>query len=307
VIGAGSTGAAMDDSSGRFGALYVVGTPIGNLEDLSPRAVATLGACRLIAAEDTRKTRQLMRRHGLTGRVVSYHKFNEARRAPDLIATLAAGESVALVTDAGTPGLSDPGALLVSRARAAGHRIVPIPGPSAVTALLSASGFPSGPFTFIGFLPSRRTARRTALEQLRNEPRPLLFFESPHRVLDMLDDLRAVLGDRTICLGREMTKLHEEFLSGSIDAVREGLAAGTVKGEISLLVGGAAPQTMRASVDSPLPPDRPGDAVLRLLDAGWDRKDAMRNVAKEYGVSRRQVYNDLMRAQGASRGEGGKS
>jgi len=297
----------VDDSSGRFGTLYVVGTPIGNMDDLSPRAVATLGACRLIAAEDTRKTRQLMRCHGLSGRVVSYHKFNEARRAPDLLASLAAGESIALVTDAGTPGLSDPGSLLVSRARAAGHRIVPIPGPSAVTTLLSASGFPSGPFTFIGFLPSRRAARRSALEQLRYEPRPLLFFESPHRVLAMLDDLRAILGDRTICLGREMTKLHEEFLSGPIDTVKEGLAAGPVKGEISLLVGGAAQGDRRPAADSPRPPEKPGDAVLRLLDAGWDRKDAMRSVAKEYGVSRRQVYDDLMRAQGASGDEGGKS
>jgi len=290
----------VDDSSVRHGTLYVVGTPIGNLEDLSPRAVTTLGACRLIAAEDTRKTRLLMTRHGLAGRVVSYHKFNEARRAPELLAALAAGDSVALVTDAGTPGLSDPGALLVDRARAAGHRVVPIPGPSAVTTLLSASGFPSGPFTFIGFLPPRRTARRSALEDLSFEPRPLLFFEAPHRVLGMLDDLHAVLGERTLCLGREMTKLHEEFLSGTIGSVREKLAAGQVRGEFSLLVAGAPPQSTRPSAESPEPPEKPGAAVLRLLEAGWDRKEALRRVAKEWGLSRRQVYSDLLRVQGAA-------
>ncbi|HET6277889.1 MAG TPA: 16S rRNA (cytidine(1402)-2'-O)-methyltransferase [Candidatus Polarisedimenticolia bacterium] len=294
----------MEDSSERHGTLYVVGTPIGNLEDLSPRAVATLGICRLIAAEDTRKTRRLMTRHGLGGRVVSYHKFNEARRAPDLLAALSAGDSVALVSDAGTPGLSDPGSLLVSRARGAGHRVVPIPGPSAVTTLLSASGFPSGPFTFIGFLPSRRAARRSALEQLANEPRPLLFFEAPHRVLEMLDDLRAVLGERAICLGREMTKLHEEFLSGTIESVRERLAAGPLKGEISLLVAAPPARSMRPPEDSRQPPERPGESVLRLLAAGWDRKEALRRVAKESGLSRRQVYNDLLRAQRAA-GEGG--
>jgi 16S rRNA (cytidine1402-2'-O)-methyltransferase len=290
----------VEDSSARQGTLYVVGTPIGNLEDLSPRAVATLGDCRLIAAEDTRKTRRLMTRHGLGGRVVSYHKFNEARRVPDLLAALAVGDSVALVSDAGTPGLSDPGALLVSRARDAGHRVVPIPGPSAVTTLLSASGFPSGPFTFIGFLPSRRAARRSALEQLRDEPRPLLFFEAPHRVLDMLDDLRAVLGDRTICLGREMTKLHEEFLSGTVESVRGRLAAGPPKGEISLLITAPPARSLRPPEDSRQPPEKPGESVLRLLAAGWERKEALRRVAKECGLSRRQVYNDLLRAQRAT-------
>lgn len=297
----------MSESSGRPGTLYVVGTPIGNMEDLTPRAIATLGGCRLIAAEDTRKTRPLMTRHGLAGRLVSYHKFNEARRAPELLAALASGDSVALVTDAGTPGLSDPGSLLVGQARAAGHRVVPIPGPSAVTALLSVSGFPPGPFTFIGFLPPRRAARRTALERLRDEPRPLLFFEAPHRVLGMLDDLRTVLGDRALCLGREMTKVHEEFLSGTIESVRDRLAAGPVKGEISLLVGGAPERSGQESGRLSEPPEKPGEAVLRLLNSGWDRKDALRQVAKERGLSRRQVYNDLLRVRSAAADGDGKS
>ena len=294
----------MDDSSTRNGTLYIVGTPIGNLKDLSPRAVATLSSCRLIAAEDTRKTRLLMTRHGLAGRVVSYHKFNETRRAPELLRALSAGDDVSLVTDAGTPGLSDPGALLVRRARAEGHRIVPIPGPSAVTALLSVSGFLAGPFSFIGFLPSRQAARRAALEQLRNEPRPLLFFEAPHRILRMLDDLQAVFGDREICLGREMTKLHEEFLSGTTESVRKSLAGGPVKGEISLLVEGAPAHGTVSDEETPEPAEKPGALVLRLLEAGWDRKDALRRVAKERGLSRRKVYNDLLRARREADGEG---
>ncbi len=293
----------MDNSGRRYGTLYIIGTPIGNLKDLSPRAVDTLCSCRLIAAEDTRKTRLLMARHGLAGRVVSCHKFNETRRTPELLRALSAGDDVALVTDAGTPGLSDPGALLVRRARAVGHRIVPIPGPSAVTALLSVSGFPAGPFSFIGFLPPRQAARRAALEQLRKEPRPLLFFEAPHRILRMLDDLQALLGDREICLGREMTKLHEEFLSGTAESIRQTLAGGPVKGEISLLVAGAPAHGTVADEETPEPAEKPGATVLRLLEAGWDRKDALRRVAKERGLSRRKVYNDLLRARRAADGE----
>jgi 16S rRNA (cytidine1402-2'-O)-methyltransferase len=278
------------------GTLYVVGTPIGNLEDLSPRAAATIAACRLIAAEDTRRTRLMMRRQGLAGRVVSYHRFNEASRAAELLDALAAGASVALVTDAGTPGISDPGSLLVRRARAEGHRVVPVPGPSAVTALLSVSGFPPGPFTFVGFLPSRRAARRAALEALVSETRPLLFFEAPHRVLSMLDDLIAVLGDRDACLGREMTKLHEEFLDGALASIRTRLASGPVRGEISLLVAGAAEGTARGGAAGS-PAGTPGAEVLRLLASGWERSKALRHVARERGLPRREVYRDLLRAR----------
>jgi 16S rRNA (cytidine1402-2'-O)-methyltransferase len=290
------------------GTLYVVGTPIGNLEDLSPRAVAVLGASRVVACEDTRTTSALMVRHGLGTRLVSYHRFNEARRAEALLAILRRGESVALVTDGGTPGISDPGALLVRRAREEGHRVVPVPGPSALTALLSASGFPPGPFTFVGFLPHRKGERRRCLEELRRETRPLLVFEAPHRLQASLEDAIEVLGDRGAFLGREMTKVHEEFISGRLSALRAAFAGREVRGEIALLVEGALEPAGRRDRDADGPPggsadagEPPAAAVRRLLEAGWDRKEAMRRVARERGISRRDVYRDLLRGRkGAS-------
>jgi 16S rRNA (cytidine1402-2'-O)-methyltransferase len=290
------------------GTLYVVGTPIGNLEDLSPRAAAALAASRVVACEDTRNTRALMVRHGLRTRLISYHKFNEAERAESLLALLRRGESVALVSDGGTPGISDPGALLVRRAREEGHRLVPVPGPSALTALLSASGFAPGPFTFIGFLPHRRGARRKCLEGLRREPRPLLFFEAPHRLLASLDDALEILGDREAFLGREMTKIHEEFIAGRLSALCAAFAGRAVRGEIAFLVQGATEAVGRAGEEAAeRPADGPGGAtgadeppaaaVLRLLQAGWDRKEAMRRVARERGISRRDVYRDMLRGR----------
>ncbi|HEU4400952.1 MAG TPA: 16S rRNA (cytidine(1402)-2'-O)-methyltransferase [Candidatus Polarisedimenticolia bacterium] len=292
------------------GTLYVIGTPIGNLEDLSPRAVTALAQSRLIACEDTRRTRAIMARHGLTTRLVSCHKFNESRRAGEVLKALAQGASVALVSDGGTPGVSDPGALLVRRARADGHRVVPIPGASAVTALLSVSGVPSGPFTFIGFLPHRRGERRRTLEALRLERRPLLFFESPRRVGATLQDALEILGDREICLGREMTKIHEEFLCGSLRIVRDALAGRALKGEISFLLTGADDGSLREARDrvgaadpsiarsGTVPAESPAESVRRLVRGGMDRKEAMRRVARERGLPRRVVYKDLLRDRG---------
>ena len=286
------------------GILYVVGTPIGNLDDLSPRAAATLAACRVIACEDTRTTRALLKRPGIRARLVSYHRFNEASRARDLLETLRRGDAVALVTDAGTPGISDPGADLVRRARAEGHHVVPIPGPSAVTTLLSVSGLPSGPFTFVGFLPPRRGARRRALEALRNEPRPLVLFEAPHRLIASLDDAIAVLGDRDACLGREMTKMHEEFMSGRLSAIRDAFHGRAVRGEITLVVTGG--EAHPRAVEDGRAGEPPGAAVLELLEAGWDRREALRHVARERGLSRRTVYRDLLRLKDRKLpGEGG--
>ena len=294
-------------SAERPGILYVVGTPIGNLEDLTSRAVATLRACQVIAAEDTRRTRALLTRHGLGGRIVSYHKFNESRRVGSLLDVLADGGSVALVTDAGTPALTEPGAELVNRARNAGHRIVPIPGPSAVTALISASGFPAGPFTFIGFLPQRKAERRRALEELRLEPRPMIFFESPHRIAGMLDDAIAVLGDRSAFLGREMTKVYEEFLHGSLGSIRSALADRPIRGEFSLLVSGSDRRgPARSGERAEGQAISPGSEVLRLVEAGWNRKEALRRVCRERGLSRKEVYNDLVRATGLRTGRPGR-
>lgn len=291
----------MKDDVARRGTLYVVATPIGNLQDLSSRALSTLASCRLIACEDTRTTRALLTRHGLRARLVSYHHHNESRRAPALLEALESGADVALVTEAGSPGVSDPGPQLVRRARAAGYDVVPIPGPSAVTALLSASGFPSGPFTFMGFLPARAAARRRVLESLREEPHLLVFFEAPHRLVRMLEDAIAILGDREACLGREMTKVHEEIICAKLSSLEAHFGEGPVRGEITLAIAGASGTKQRSyrrratSTIEPLP-----TAVARLVDAGWDHKEAMRHVARRRGMSRRAVYQAVLRARGAT-------
>ncbi len=283
-----------EPSSSARGTLYVVATPIGNLEDLSARAVRVLGSVELIACEDTRTTRPLLIRQGLTTRLISHHKFNEPRSAAEILKILGRGGSVALVSDGGTPGISDPGALLVRQARQAGHRIVPIPGPSAVIALMSSSGFPPGPFTFIGFLPHRRAERRRTLQALRREPRPLVFFESPQRLVASLDDVVEILGDRPACLGREMTKLHEEMLGGTVGSIRAAFGDQAPRGEVTFVVAGVSREEAAGPTED-APPGTPADEVRRLIAAGWDRKDAMRRVARERGCSRRSIYLDLLK------------
>ena len=281
------------------GTLYVVGTPIGNLGDLSPRAVATLEGSDLVACEDTRRTLTLLTSRGIKKPLVSYHKFNESKRLPRLMATLGRGGSVALVSDGGTPGISDPGAVLVRSARQAGYRVVPIPGPSAITALLSVSGFDPQPFTFIGFLPHRKSERRRLLLTLRDDRRALLFFESPQRCVGSLTDALEILGNREICLAREMTKLHEEFVTGRIGAALEALSGRAVRGEVAFLVSGAASEQLPASPAGSQAEagEAPAARVRRLIDAGMDRKEALRLVARESGVSRRDLYRKLVDAR----------
>lgn len=284
-------------SSEPRGTLYVVGTPIGNLDDLTPRALSALAESDLVACEDTRRTRVILTRHGLAKRTISCHKFNETRRLPQFLQALGRGERIALVTDGGTPGISDPGALLVRAARLEGHRVIPVPGPSALTALLSVGGFDPGPFTFIGFLPPRQGERRRALLALRAEPRPLVFFESPRRVVAALADAIEALGDREAVLGREMTKIHEEFLSGTLESIRARLAARPLKGEIALLVAGAPPDAAAAGQPEGGVPSGESIAarVRRHTETGIDRKEAMRRVARETGLSRRDVYREMLR------------
>jgi len=281
------------------GTLYVIGTPIGNLEDLSPRAVSAFAASECVACEDTRRTRTILSRHGLVRRMLSYHKFNEARRLPELLGLLARGGRIALATDGGTPGISDPGALLVGAARRAGHLVTPIPGPSAVTTLVSVAGREIGAFTFIGFPPHRRGERRRALEALRSEPRPLVFFESPQRVMATLEDLLEILGDREVVLGREMTKLHEEFQAGALSAVRAGLAGRRLRGEIAFLVSGPRGDATPGGGSTPVAgsgmTETAARKVQRLIAAGIDRKEALRRVARETGRSRRDLYRELLR------------
>ena len=265
------------------GTLYLVSTPIGNLEDITYRAVRILKEAGLIACEDTRQTRKLLDHYSIRTSTLSYHEHNEAERAAELVEKLRQGISVALVSDAGTPLVSDPGYRLVQRAIEAGIRVEPIPGASALLAALTASGLPSDEFHFAGFLPPKSGRRKKLLESLNDAAATLVFYEAPHRILETLDDLEAVLGGRPIVLAREITKLHEEFLRGTPAQLREVLKARpTIKGEITLLVGkGSGVQ----ADDTPL-----AQAVEECVRAGTPRMEAIKAVARRRGLSKREVY-----------------
>lgn len=221
------------------GCLYLVPTPIGNLEDITERAVKTLEAADLVACEDTRHSGQLMKLLGLKKRLVSYHDFNESYRAGQLSALLAEGKSIAVVTDAGSPGISDPAYRLVRSAVEAGVPIVPLPGPTALIPALTASGLPTDRFFFEGFLSNKSGARRNRLEKLRDFEHTLVFYESPHRALKALKDMHDVLGDRPACLAREISKKFEEFIRGSLSELISRLEGRTIKGEVVLVVAGS--------------------------------------------------------------------
>jgi 16S rRNA (cytidine1402-2'-O)-methyltransferase len=239
-------------SNGASGRLYVVATPIGNLGDLSPRAHAVLSECALVAAEDTRHTGALLKHIGVKTPMVSLHDHNEAQRAPELIARLCGGVSVALVSDAGTPAISDPGYELVRAAVAAGIDVIAVPGPCAAVAALSIGGQPTDRFCFEGFLPARGGARRTRLQALAGESRTLVFYESPHRVVETLEDCAAAFGGaRPATVAREITKLHETTYRGSLAelAARAAADAGFARGEIVLVIGGAVEAAGEAGAD----------------------------------------------------------
>ncbi len=269
------------------GTLYLVATPIGNLEDITLRALRILREADLVACEDTRQTRKLLDHYGIHKPTVSYHEHNEATRAPELIEKLEAGSSVALVSDAGTPLVSDPGYRLVTHAIAKGIRVEPLPGPSAALAALAASGLPTDEFHFGGFLPPRSAQRRKALMRLKDEPATLVFYEAPHRLLDTLADIEEVLGPRPVVVARELTKVHEEFLRGTAAELRH--AHLTLKGECTLLIGKAERQ--EAHDETPVP-----EAVEAHIRAGLSRMDAMKAVARERGLSKRDVYREVEEA-----------
>lgn len=222
------------------GVLYVVATPIGNLEDVSARALRVLREVDRVAAEDTRRTGQLLRHFAIETPLTSYHDAAERRRAPELVASMQAGASIALVSDAGTPLVSDPGYRLVRAAIDAGIRVVPVPGPSAAVALLSVSGLAIDRFAFEGFLPPKPGKRRKRLERLRDEERTMVFYESPHHVERTLREILEVLGDREIVVGRELTKIFEEVLRGRVSEVLAGVTAGSPRGEYTLALRGRA-------------------------------------------------------------------
>lgn len=220
------------------GTLYVVSTPIGNLEDITLRALRILKEVAIIAAEDTRHTQKLLSHFDIHTTLTSYHDFNKEEKTPVLLSKMGEGASIAIVSDAGTPTLSDPGFYLIREAIRAGLSVSPIPGPAAAIAALAVSGLPPDRFVFEGFLPKKKGARARRLEQLKPDPRTLIFYESPFRIVGLLEEIKTILGDRPVVVAREITKMFEEFIRGTVTEVLEKIGKKTVKGEITLVVGG---------------------------------------------------------------------
>ena len=284
-----------DGSAAGAGTLYLVGTPIGNLEDITLRALRVLKEVDLIACEDTRHTTQLLDHYGIDKMTVSYHEHNELTRAAELIVHLEQGDNLAMVSDAGMPGVSDPGYRLIALAVRHHIKVVPIPGASAFLSALVASGLATDSFRFSGFLPSKQGARRTLLEAIRESPRTQIFYEAPHRIVETLQDVVEVLGPlRQVVVAREVTKLHEEFLRGHAEDVLAALQKrGEVKGEITLLIGkvegGEQAQAIAKNV---------GQRVRELMKGeSLDEKAALKQAAKEFGVSKSEAYRELQRVK----------
>jgi 16S rRNA (cytidine1402-2'-O)-methyltransferase len=269
----------------------MVATPIGNLEDITLRAIRILKEVCLIAAEDTRRTRILLDRYGISTPLTSLYDQNEAKKSVLLIARLQRGEDLAYVSDAGTPGISDPGYVLVREAVSRGIRVAPVPGASALIAAISVSGLPMDSFIFLGFLPSKSLRRRQLLTSLREEERTLIFYESPHRLLASLSDIAALLGDREVVVSREMTKVYEEFLRGEAAEVAALMGNGAVKGEVTLIVAGRTGEVPECS-DAEL---IRRCAQLRL-ESGEELslRDMADRIAQETGAPRRRIYRLLL-------------
>jgi 16S rRNA (cytidine1402-2'-O)-methyltransferase len=275
--------------------LYLVATPIGNLEDITLRALRVLKEVDVIACEDTRQTQKLLNHYAIATRTTSYHEHNEVAKAAELVQQMQEGTSVALVTDAGMPGISDPGYRLITLAIQHEIPVVPVPGVSAFLAALVASGLPTDSFRFSGFLPAKRGERRTMLESIKNSPRTQVFYEAPHRIVETLEDVVEVLGGlREIAVAREVTKIHEEFLRGKASEVLEMLKQReAVKGEITLLIGKAEQENVAAAA---IGRQTVRERVEELMaDEKIDEKAALKRVAKERGVSKSEAYRELQR------------
>jgi 16S rRNA (cytidine1402-2'-O)-methyltransferase len=274
------------------GTLYLVATPIGNLEDITHRAVRLLGEVDVIACEDTRHTKKLLNHYGITTRTISYHEHNERERALELIESLKAGRDVAVVSDAGTPGISDPGFRLARIAIDNDVQVVPVPGASALISALVASGLPTDEFFFGGFLPARSGARRARLSELRSLSATLIFYEGPHRIAPTLRDAREILGERQAVVARELTKLHEQIARGSLsELAAQFSSAESARGEMVLII------------DRTVIPDKSagdksvtsiGTLVTELEAAGLDHRAALKKAARELGLSRDEAYRRLV-------------
>ncbi len=272
-----------------MGTLYLVATPIGNLEDITLRALRVLREATLIAAEDTRSARNLLAHFQISTPVTSYFEHNKLRKIDPILDALTRGD-VAVISEAGMPGLSDPGYELVVAAIARNIRVVPIPGPSALTAALVASGLPTDQFVYLGFFPRQPTARRKLLKSLTNETRTLVAYEAPHRVRASLDDIERTLGNRKICIARELTKMYEEFIRGSVSQARGHFVVHAPRGEFTFVIGGADQKDPQI-LSSHWSDARVRSRVKKLIASGIQRTNAVKRVAQESGRDRREVYN----------------
>jgi 16S rRNA (cytidine1402-2'-O)-methyltransferase len=282
------------------GVLYLVGTPIGNTGDLSPRARRVLSGVDRIACEDTRHSGLLLHKLELRNgehppRLVSFHEHNQTSRIPELLAALEAGEAIAVISDAGLPGISDPGEALVAAARAAGRSVICVPGPCAVTTALVSSGLPAGRFCFEGFLPPKANQRRARLQELSGEARTLVLFEAPHRLLQLLEDLLSELGDRPIAVTRELTKRHEQQVGPTVQAALEHFRTTPPQGEFTIVLGGAPESAAPARSEAEL-----RSAMQALVASGRSRSDAARQLAQDTGLARRELYALLHSAEDPS-------
>jgi 16S rRNA (cytidine1402-2'-O)-methyltransferase len=272
------------------GILYIVATPIGNLEDVTARALRMLKEVDVIAAEDTRHTQLLLDHYAIRTPLTSYHEHNEKTKALELVNRLAAGQNVAVVCDAGTPAISDPGYRLAAAAIGAGIRIVPVPGASALTAVLSASGLPTDRFIFEGFLPAGKKARRERLQALRDETRTLVFYEAPHRLKETLDDMVALLGDRQAVVAREVSKVYEEFLRGSLEQLTRAAESRELRGEMTLVISGSAGESR---VDE----DRLKAEIRDLKGRGLRVKEIAEILGERFGYPKKEIYRLALLAE----------
>lgn len=276
------------------GTLYLCPTPLGNLEDMTYRTVRILKEATAIAAEDTRHTRNLLNHFDIHALLISYHEHNKAERGPEIIDRLLRGESIALVSDAGMPGISDPGVDLVRLAIASDIPIVPLPGPNAALTALIASGLDTTLFTFVGFLPKTTKHRRQLLDKLANYPHTLVFYEAPHRVRATLDELTTAFGDRQAVAARELTKKFEEFVRGSLDTLTQHFSETQPRGEFTIIVAGNSENLTTSQTTAPLSTPDIVQAVQALIRQGVNKKDAIREVASQNGLPKRQVYQAVL-------------
>jgi 16S rRNA (cytidine1402-2'-O)-methyltransferase len=277
-----------------IGCLYLVATPIGNLEDITVRALRVLGEADVIACEDTRRTAKLLHHYSLQKETLSYHEHNELMRAAELVIRMEQGARVALVSDAGTPVISDPGHHLVSLCLRHRIPVVPIPGPSALIAALAVSGLPTEEFLFVGFLPSRAGERRKALERLAAETRTLVFYESPHRLVEMLAAALEQFGRRPTVIARELTKIHEEFLRGDLAELVVTARRRALRGELTVIIGGAQPGQVPANLPA-APLKERVEQIMR--EQNLERNAALKQAARERGLTRREAYSQLLAAR----------